>query len=117
MAREKSDDFGPDPRSGEPGLNVPGSYPEDPVPPEAPTGLNPSDTPIVPDSPRRALDAGRFGNPRKGKIADQPANSDSVTDDEPMEAGDEQAVRDAEGPDSTDPGVSRSISRPRKREP
>lgn len=104
--RKRDDDLGEDPASMEPGSNVPEMYPqEDLVPPEMPSGLDPADTPIVSDSPRRALSSGRFGNPRKEKLADQPPNSDSVTDDEPMEPPEERSVRDADFPDDFDPGV------------
>jgi hypothetical protein len=118
MTRRKRDDpVGQDPESLEPGSNAPETYPQgDPAPPTAPGGLDPSDTPIVSDSPRRALSSGRFGNPRKEQLADQPANSDSVTDDEPMEPPEERSVRDADFPDD-EPGMPPSPRRaPRRKE-
>jgi len=112
MPRNRKDKLGADPRSEAPGTNVPDAFLEPTVPPEWPEGLDPSESPVVSDSPRRALDPRRFGNPRKEELHAQPPNSDSVTDDLPMEPSKERAVRDADvEPDATDPGVSQEIAR------
>lgn len=114
MARQHKDTPGADPRPEAPGTNVPDTFLKPTVPPEWPEGLDPSESPVVAESPRRALDAARFGNPRKEALHAQPPNSDSVTDDLPMEPDEEQLIRDAEvEPDATDPGVSQEIARGR----
>jgi hypothetical protein len=105
VARKRHHNLGADPASDQPAPNVPEAYPEDMVPPEAPTGLDPSDTPILSDSPRRAMSPGRFGNPMKDKMSVQPANSDSPTDDDPMEPTDERAERDADFPGDDESGA------------
>ncbi|HOB74755.1 MAG TPA: hypothetical protein PKG54_09530 [Phycisphaerae bacterium] len=107
---------GQDPESLAPGSDLPEPYPgEEMIPPEAPGDLDPSETPIVSDSPRRALSAGRFGNPRKEELADQSPNSDSVTDDEPMESTEERSMRDVDFPEDVDP-TARPPRTPRRKE-
>lgn len=102
MARKRDEDLDTGERSYEPGPEMTDPNLEHDIPPEAPGDLDPSETPIVADSPRRALSARRFGNPRKEEMAAQPPNSDSVTDDDPMEPS-EEADRDTELEDGAVP--------------
>jgi hypothetical protein len=86
----------------------PGMFPETehPVSPEAPPGLDSDAVPIASDSPRRAPDPGRLGNPIKDKMEAQPENSDSPSDDSLMKP------RKANPTAQTDPRVQSLPARP-----
>ncbi len=87
--RDESEEL---PRSHEPAPNVPDLYPDNHFAPEAPYGVNPEETPILSDSPRRALSADRFGKPRKEELRAQPPNSDSISEDEAIDLGDDEEL-------------------------
>jgi hypothetical protein len=92
----------------------PGMFPETehPVSPEAPPGLDSDAVPIASDSPRRAPDPGRLGNPIKDKMEAQPENSDSPSDDSLMKPPEGQSDRPDRSPGSVAPGASEPRGRP-----